>query len=71
MKKIECQLKSGFMIPNDNLYQDDRVRHKNIKITLGNNCEGIETGEISSCLGNKSLGNDWGGVRKTTALVSY
>ena len=31
------------------------------KITLGNNYGDIDAGEIYSCLGNKSLGNDWGG----------
>ena len=39
------------------------------KITLGNNSGDIKEGEINSCLGNKSLRNDWGGVKNCICIV--
>ena len=67
-KKIECLLKSGFIINNDKLYQDET---ETIKITLGNNCGEIDAGEINSSLGNKSLRNDWGGVGNDYSKKNY
>ena len=38
------------------------------KITLGNDCGGIETLEINFCFGSKSLGNDYGGVENCISV---
>ena len=53
-KKTACQLKSGFIINNDNLYQDETYRKK---ISKGWIAEGLRSGCVNACLG-------WGGIEK-------